>query len=106
MTLRNPVDNFRRFDESFKPDPTKKYYVHADLAQKHDKCAVAIAHVDKWVNIQVIKDYAQVAPVVVVDAVAYWEPKVEGPVNKGDLIVTSPTPGIATALTKDSALPS
>lgn len=32
--------------------------------------------------------------------------KVEGPVNKGDLIVTSPTPGVATALTKDSALPS
>lgn len=31
--------------------------------------------------------------------------KVEGAVNKGDLIVTSPTPGVATALTKDSALP-
>jgi hypothetical protein len=45
MTGRNPVDNFKRFDESFKPDPDKKYYVHADLAQKHDKCAVAIAHV-------------------------------------------------------------
>jgi hypothetical protein len=85
MTLRNPLDQFRRFDETFKPDPDKTYYVHADLAQKHDKCAVAIAHVDKWVNIQVIKDYAQVAPVVVVDAVAYWEPKVEGPVNLSEV---------------------
>lgn len=85
MTLRNPLDNHRRFDETFQPDPNKVYYVHADLAQKHDKCAVAIAHVDKWVNIQVIKDYAQVAPVVVVDAVAYWEPKVEGPVNLSDV---------------------
>ena len=85
MTLRNPVDNFRRFDESFKPDPTKKYYVHADLAQKHDKCAVAIAHVDKWVNIQVINNYEQVAPIVVVDAVAWWEPKVEGPVNLSEV---------------------
>ncbi len=30
---------------------------------------------------------------------------IEGPVNKGDLIVTSPKNGIGTALTKDSALP-
>ena len=85
MTLRNPVDNFKRFDEAFKPDPTKKYYVHADLAQKHDKCAVAIAHVEKWVNIQVINNYEQVAPIVVVDAVAWWEPKVEGPVNLSEV---------------------
>jgi hypothetical protein len=85
MSLRNPVDTFKRFDESFKPDPTKKYYVHADLAQKHDKCAVAIAHVEKWVNIQVINNYEQVAPIVVVDAVAWWEPKVEGPVNLSEV---------------------
>ena len=85
MTLRNPLDTNRRFDETFVPDPDKIYYVHADLAQKHDKCAVAIAHVDKWVNIQVIKDYQQVAPVVVVDAVAWWEPKTEGPVNLSEV---------------------
>jgi hypothetical protein len=85
MTLRNPIDTFKRFDEAFKPDPTKKYYVHADLAQKHDKCAVAIAHVEKWVNIQVINNYEQVAPIVVVDAVAWWEPKVEGPVNLSEV---------------------
>ena len=81
MTLTNPVDSFRRFAENFTPDPDKIYYVHADLAQKHDKCAVAIAHVDKWVNIQVIKDYEQVAPIVIVDAVAWWEPRSEGPVD-------------------------
>jgi hypothetical protein len=85
MTLRNPIDSHRRFDLSFKPDPDKIYYVHADLAQKHDKCAVAIAHVDKWVNVQVIKDYEQVAPIVVVNAVAWWEPKVEGPVNLSEV---------------------
>lgn len=85
MTERNPLDSFRRFEESFQPDPDKTYFVHADLAQKHDKCAVAIAHVDRWVNIQVIKDYQQVAPVVVVDAVAWWEPKVEGPVNLSEV---------------------
>ena len=85
MTTRNPIDTFKRFDESFKPDPDKKYYVHADLAQKHDKCAVAIAHVEKWVNIQVINNYEQVAPIVVVDAVVWWEPKVEGPVNLSEV---------------------
>lgn len=85
MSLRNPLDNSKRFDNSFKPDPEKIYYIHADLAQKHDKCAVAIAHVDKWVNVQVLKDYQQVAPIVVVDAVAWWEPKVEGPVNLSDV---------------------
>jgi hypothetical protein len=85
MNTRNPVDSFRRFDETFVPDPEKTYYIHADLAQKHDKCAVAIAHVDKWVNIQVIKDYEQVAPIVVVDAVAWWEPRAEGPVNLSEV---------------------
>jgi hypothetical protein len=85
MTIRNPLDNFRRFDETFKPDPNKKYYVHADLAQKHDKCAVAIAHVEKWVSVQVMKDYEQVVPVVIVDAVAWWEPKKEGPVNLSEV---------------------
>jgi hypothetical protein len=85
MTIRNPLDQFRRFDETFKPNPDKVYYVHADLAQRHDKCAVAIAHVEKFVNIQVMKDYEQVAPIVIVDAVAWWEPKTEGPVDLSEV---------------------
>ena len=85
MTLRNPIDSSKRFDETFKPDPNKKYFVHADLAQKHDKCAVAIAHVEKWVSVQVMKDYEQVVPMVIVDAVVYWEPKIEGPVNLSEV---------------------
>jgi len=85
MTIRNPLDQFRRFETSFKPDPDKVYYVHADLAQRHDKCAVAIAHVDKWVSVQVIKNYEEISPVVVVDAVAWWEPKTEGPVNLSEV---------------------
>ena len=85
MTIRNPIDNYRRFDPGFEPDPEKVYYVHADLAQRHDKCAVAIAHVDRWVNIQVIKDYQQVAPIVVVDGIAWWEPKATGPVDLSEV---------------------
>jgi hypothetical protein len=85
MTIANPIDSSKRVMESFQPDPDKTYFVHADLAQKHDKCAVAIAHVEKWVNVQVVKDYSQVMPVVVVDAVVYWEPKIEGPVNLSEV---------------------
>jgi hypothetical protein len=85
MTIRNPIDSSKRFDDAFKPDPNKKYFVHADLAQKHDKCAVAIAHVEKWVSVQVMKDYEQVVPMVIVDAVVYWEPKIEGPVNLSEV---------------------
>ena len=85
MTIRNPIDNSKRFDETFKPDPEKVYYVHADLAQRHDKCAVAISHVEKWVSVQVMKDYEQVVPMVIVDAVVYWEPRVEGPVNLSEV---------------------
>ncbi len=85
MSTRNPVDSNKRFDETFSPDPEKIYFVHADLAQKHDKCAVAIAHVEKWVNLQVVKDYEQVAPIIVVDAVVWWEPRIEGPVNLSEV---------------------
>lgn len=85
MTIRNPIDSSKRFDDTFRPDPNKKYFVHADLAQKHDKCAVAIAHVEKWVSVQVMKDYEQVVPMVIVDAVVYWEPRVEGPVNLSEV---------------------
>lgn len=85
MTIRNPIDSSKRFDETFQPDPNKKYFVHADLAQKHDKCAVAIAHVEKWVSVQVMKDYEQVVPMVIVDAVVYWEPRIEGPVNLSEV---------------------
>ena len=68
------VDQFGRLEEWFKPDPDKKYFLHVDLAQKHDHCAVAMAHVDRWVNVKVTSDYSQPAPIVSVDAVRYWTP--------------------------------
>jgi hypothetical protein len=68
------VDKFGRLEEWFKPDPDKKYFIHVDLAQKHDHCAVAMAHVDRWVNVKVTNEYSQPAPIVTVDAVRYWTP--------------------------------
>jgi hypothetical protein len=85
LSIRNPLDTFRRFEETFTPNADIEYFVHADLAQKHDKCAVAIAHVDKWVNVKSFNDYEQVVPVVVVDAIAWWEPKKEGPVDLSEV---------------------
>jgi hypothetical protein len=68
------VDNFGRLEEWFKPDPDKKYFLHVDLAQKHDHCAVAMSHVSRWVNVRVTNEYSQPAPIVEVDAVRYWTP--------------------------------
>ncbi len=68
------VDKFGRLEEWFQPEKDKEYFLHVDLAQKHDHCAVAMAHVDRWVNVKVTNEYSQPAPIVNVDAVRYWTP--------------------------------
>ena len=68
------VDKFGRLEEWFKPEEDKTYFIHVDLAQKHDHCAVTMAHVDHWVNVKITNEYSQPAPVVSVDAVRYWTP--------------------------------
>lgn len=85
MCLHNPIDNFKRIEAAFEPKENVKYFLHADLAQKHDKCAIAIAHVDKWVEIRTFNDYTQVHPLVIVDAVVWWEPRKEGPVDLSEV---------------------
>jgi hypothetical protein len=85
LSRHNPIDNSRRFDLNFKPKEDVEYFVHADLAQKHDKCAVSIAHVEKWVSVQSFNNYEQVMPLVVVDTIAWWEPKREGPVDLSEV---------------------
>jgi len=68
------VDQFGRLEEWFKPETDKLYFIHVDLAQKHDHCAVTMAHVDRWVNVKVTNDYSQPAPIVHIDAIRYWTP--------------------------------
>jgi hypothetical protein len=85
LSIRNPIDSSKRFDINFSPDPNVTYFVHADLAQKHDKCAVAISHVDKWVEVKSFNDYTQVVPFVIVDAIVWWEPRKEGPVDLSEV---------------------
>jgi phage terminase large subunit-like protein len=85
LNKRNPIDSAKRIDETLTPDPNVVYYVHADLAQKHDKCAVSIAHVDKWVSVKSFNNYEQIVPLVVVDAIVWWEPHKEGPVDLSEV---------------------
>ena len=85
MCLHNPIDNFKRIEPKWQPDENIRYFLHADLAQKHDKCAIAIAHVDKWVEVRTWNDYTQIHPFVIVDAIVWWEPRKEGPVDLSEV---------------------
>lgn len=62
-----------RFKEFFQPDETKKYYIHVDLAKKHDYAALAMSHVDRWVQHRLDSGLTERLPLVVVDVVKYWE---------------------------------
>jgi hypothetical protein len=75
------VDEFGRFESWFAADPDKEYFIHVDLAQKHDHCAVSMAHVQRWVNVKVTDTYSQPAPIVEVDAVRYWTPTADKSVD-------------------------
>jgi hypothetical protein len=75
------VDKFGRLEEWFQPDLEKKYFIHVDLAQKHDHCAVAMGHVEKWVNVRVTNEYSQPAPIISIDAIRYWTPTAEKSVD-------------------------
>ena len=75
------VDQFGRLETWFKPDEDKEYFLHVDLAQKHDHCAVAMSHVNRWVNVKVTDTYSQPAPIVEVDAVRYWTPTADKSVD-------------------------
>lgn len=65
----------------FAPEPGKEYFVHVDLAQKHDRCAVAMAHVEKWVRKEIMGKVTEPKPFVRVDLLRFWEPKIQGEVD-------------------------
>lgn len=85
MQIRNPIDDLRRLEESWRPKENVTYYLHADLAQKQDRAAVAMAHVEGWVNMGKIMDYEQIVPIVVVDFVVWWDPTKSMPIDLGDV---------------------
>lgn len=63
------------FAASFQPDEGKEYFVHVDLSKKIDRCAVAIAHVDRWAVKKLPgTTLTEPQPYVTVDAVRWWTP--------------------------------
>lgn len=81
MVHVNPLSDVMAPTNSFVPRPGIKYYMHADLAQKVDRCAVAISHVDKWVGVEYSTGYRTIQPYVVTDAIAYWKPGAGKPID-------------------------
>jgi hypothetical protein len=83
----NGVDENGIFHPQLQPDPDKTYFIHVDLAQKHDHCAVAMGHIDKWIEYQVgssqLKEYL---PLVVIDAIRWWTPTKDKSVDFKDVI--------------------
>jgi hypothetical protein len=81
----NGVDSSGRFTDWFVPKEDTEYFIHVDLAQKHDHCAVSMAHVDKWVKIDTFNDYDVINPFVVVDAIRWWTPTADKTVDFKDV---------------------
>jgi hypothetical protein len=81
MVHVNPLSDEMRYLPNFVPKPNTRYYMHADLAQKVDRCAVAISHVDKWVGVEYGSGHRAIQPYVITDAIAHWKPGVGKPVD-------------------------
>jgi phage terminase large subunit-like protein len=77
---QNGVDSDGHYAPNFHPKDGTEYYIHVDLSKVHDRCAVAMAHVDKWVTMN--EGYLKEnEPVVRVDAVRWWKPSKMEPMD-------------------------
>lgn len=68
-----------------KPDESKKYYIHVDLALKQDNAALAMAHVEDFKQFKIGGTVLDPAPHVVVDLVRYWKPGKDRPLDFSDI---------------------
>lgn len=53
---------------------SKEYYVHVDLAKKIDRAAIAMGHVERYVQIDLGAEQLSPSPVVQIDLLRYWAP--------------------------------
>jgi hypothetical protein len=79
------LDGFGRLRSEFEPIEGMDYYIHVDLAQKHDHAAVAMAHVGGWgyfgnEGLQKVTGRA-ISPRIVVDVVKHWTPRTDQPID-------------------------
>lgn len=83
----NGVDDEGVFHPLFMPKDDSPYFMHVDLAQKHDHCAVGMAHIDKWIEYPVgSSGQVEYLPLVQVDAVRFWTPTRDKSVDFKDVI--------------------
>lgn len=81
----NGVDDTGAFVPLLQPKPGVKYFVHVDLARKHDHCAVSMAHVEKWEQRKIGHKMTEPAPVVKVDVIRWWTPTKQNNVDFADV---------------------
>lgn len=53
---------------------SKEYYIHVDLAKKIDRAAIAMGHVERYVQIDLGAEQLSPSPVVQIDLLRYWAP--------------------------------
>jgi hypothetical protein len=82
---QNGVDQDGIFAANFQANPEKEYFVHVDLSKVHDRCAIAMAHVDKWIAHEGDK-FGDLYPVVRVDAIRWWKPSKDNPMDYKEVI--------------------
>jgi len=70
-----------QFLSRFKPDPTKEYYMHVDLAEVHDRCVVSMAHVESFKQTELFGQRYETHPFVVVDCIRAWFPTANDPMD-------------------------
>lgn len=80
FSAMNGVDNNGVFNVNFRPKAGVQYYIHVDLSKVHDRCAVSLAHVEKWIT-HADDKYHDLLPVVKIDAVRWWKPSKTQPMD-------------------------
>ncbi|HWV47170.1 MAG TPA: hypothetical protein VN039_14305, partial [Nitrospira sp.] len=85
FVAQNGVDEDGVFLDSFVPREGMKYFIHVDLAQKHDHCVVSMAHVEKWINVKIGADYEEMHPIVIIDCIRWWTPSKTKTVDFADV---------------------
>ena len=83
--IPGPFNEDWSWKPEFRPDENKKYYLHVDLAYKHDRAAVAIASVDDWVTIKYSENVKHRAPIIKIDGVRYWTPTPDKNIDIDDI---------------------
>ena len=83
--IAGPFNDDWSWKPEFRPDDSKKYYLHVDLAYKHDRAAVAIASVEDWVTIKYSENVRHRAPIIKIDGVRYWTPTPDKNIDIDDI---------------------